>query len=365
MTVRALISGITGQDGSYLAELLLHKGYEVHGLIRKSSTFNTGRIDHIYMDPHEADARVFLHYGDLTNLEQISNLIYNIRPDEIYHLGAQSQVQVSFEMPEYTGDVNGLGNTRFLEALRRSGISARFYQASSSEMFGNTPPPQSERSVFAPRSPYAVSKLYAYWMTANYREGYNMFAANGILFNHESPRRGETFVTRKVTRAIARIRAGLQDKVYLGNLDARRDWGYAPEYVEVMWSILHQSQADDYVIGTGESHTVREFVEEAFAYAGLDWNDHVEIDTRYFRPTEVGNLQADPSKAREVLGWTPKVGFHELVKVMVDADLEAVGVTPVGEGEEFIRQNFEGWHVWDTARAGMATSSPTSTIGRD
>ena len=356
MTKRALITGITGQDGSYLAELLLSKGYEVHGLIRRASTFNTARIDHIYKDPHEPDVRIFLHYGDLGNLEQVSNLIYNIKPDEIYHLGAQSQVQISFEMPEYTGDVSGLGTTRLLEAIRRSGINTRFYQASSSEMFGNTEPPQSERSPFSPRSPYAVSKLYAYWMAVNYRDDYNIFAANGILFNHESPRRGETFVTRKVTQAIARIKAGLQDKVYLGNLDSRRDWGYAPEYVEAMWSILQQDQAEDFVIGTGESHTVLEFVQTAFEYAGLDWSDHVETDPRYFRPTEVGHLQANPSKAREELGWSPKVRFHELVRIMVDADLEAIRVPTVGEGAALVRQKFDGWHRWDTARMVTATT---------
>ena len=356
MAKRALISGITGQDGSYLAELLLYKGYEVHGLIRRASTFNTTRIDHIYKDPHEPDASLFLHYGDLGNLEQVSNLIYNIRPDEIYHLGAQSQVQVSFDMPEYTGDVTGLAATRILEAVRRSGIGARMYQASSSEMFGSTPPPQNERSPFVPRSPYAVSKLYAYWMAVNYREGYDIFAANGILFNHESPRRGETFVTRKITRAIARIRAGLQDKVYLGNLDARRDWGYAPEYVEAMWTVLQQDEPDDFVIGTGESHSVRELLEEAFGYAGLDWGKHVESDLRYLRPTEPEHLRADPSKAREKLGWSPKVGFRELVRIMVDADLEATGITPVGEGRAAVGQLFGGWHSWDNVRAGMATT---------
>ena len=350
---RALISGITGQDGSYLAELLLHKGYEVHGLIRKASTFNTGRIDHIYSDPHEAGSRLFLHYGDLINLEQVSNLVYNVRPDEIYHLGAQSQVQVSFEMPEYTGDVTGLGTTRLLEAVRRSGIGARFYQASSSEMFGDTEPPQSEGSAFAPRSPYAVSKVYAYWMTVNYREGYDIFGANGVLFNHESPRRGETFLTRKVTRAIARIRAGLQNKVYLGNLEARRDWGYAPEYVEAMWLMLQQETADDYVIGTGESHSVREFVQEAFGYAGLDWEEHVEVDQRYFRPTEVSHLRADPGKALSRLGWQAKLSFSELVRVMVDADLEAIGLPAPGDGAAAVREKFGGWHVWENAGEGV------------
>ena len=331
MAKRALITGITGQDGSYLAELLLDKGYEVHGLIRKSSTFNTGRIDHLYQDPHESGVNLFLHYGDLVNLEQVSNLVYNVRPEEIYHLGAQSHVQVSFEAPEYTGDVTGLGSTRLLEAVRRSGIDTRVYQASSSEMFGASPPPQNERTPFAPRSPYAAAKVYAYWMAVNYRDGAGMFAANGILFNHESPRRGETFVTRKITRAVARIRAGRQRKVYLGNLDARRDWGYAPEYVEAMWRILQQDEPDDFVIGAGESHTVRELVEEAFSYAGLDWREHVEIDPRYFRPTDVNDLRADAGKARRVLEWTPRVGFRELVRIMVDADVEAVGPPAAGE----------------------------------
>ena len=332
MAKKALITGITGQDGSYLAELLLEKGYEVHGLIRKSSTFNTGRIDHLYQDPHESGVNLFLHYGDLVNLEQVSNLVYNVRPEEIYHLGAQSHVQVSFESPEYTGEVTALGSTRLMEAVRRSGIGARVYQASSSEMFGASPPPQNEGTPFAPRSPYAAAKAYAYWMAVNYREGSGMFASNGILFNHESPRRGETFVTRKVTRAVARIRADLQRKVYLGNLDSRRDWGYAPEYVEAMWRILQQDEPDDYVIGTGESHSVREFVEEAFAYAGLDWQEHVEIDSRYFRPTDVSDLRADARKARRVLEWTPRVGFHELVRIMVDADMEAIGLPAIGEG---------------------------------
>ena len=332
MAKKALITGITGQDGSYLAELLLEKGYEVHGLIRKSSTFNTGRIDHLYRDPHESGVNLFLHYGDLVNLEQVSNLVYNVRPEEIYHLGAQSHVQVSFDAPEYTGEVTGLGSTRLLEAVRRSGIGARVYQASSSEMFGASPPPQNEQTPFAPRSPYAAAKVYAYWMAVNYREGSGMFAANGILFNHESPRRGETFVTRKVTRAVARIRAEQQRKVYLGNLDARRDWGYAPEYVEAMWRILQQDEPDDFVIGTGESHSVREFVEEAFAYAGLDWREHVEIDSRYFRPTDVSDMWADAAKARRVLEWTPRVGFRELARLMVDADMEAIGLPAIGGG---------------------------------
>ncbi len=344
---RALITGVTGQDGSYLAELLLSKGYEVHGLIRKASTFNTGRIDHIYRDPHDPAARLFLHYGELSNAEQLSNLIYNIRPDEIYHLGALSHVKVSFEIPESTGDITGLGTTRILEAIRRSGISTRYYQASSSEMFGAALPPQSETTAFEPRSPYAVAKLYAYWMTVNYRQAYDMYAVNGILFNHESPRRGETFVTRKVTRAIARIKAGLQDRVYLGNLDSRRDWGYAPEYVVAMWLMLQQERPDDYVLGTGEAHTVKEFVQEAFSYVGMDWQKHVVIDPRYFRPTEVDYLQADASKAAARLGWKPQVAFPELVRIMVDADMEAFGLEPVGEGLRVLHDKFEGWHRWE------------------
>jgi len=343
-----LITGITGQDGSYLAELLLAKGYEVHGLIRRASTFNTDRIDHIYQDPHDPNARLFLHYGDLSNGEQLSNLIYNLKPDEVYHLGAQSHVRVSFDTPEYTGDVTGLGTTRILEAIRRSGIKTRFYQASSSEMFGAAPPPQNENTPFRPRSPYACAKVYAYWMTVNYREGYSMFACNGILFNHESPRRGETFVTRKITRAIAHIIAGRQKKLYLGNLKAKRDWGYAPEYVEAMWLMLQQDQPDDYVVGTGEAHSVQEFLEETFAYANLDWQEYVEIDPRYFRPTEVEFLLADPTKARDKLGWDPKVTFKELVKIMVDADMEAAGLEPPGEGKRILEEKFAGWHRWDT-----------------
>ena len=345
---RALITGITGQDGSYLAELLLSKGYEVHGLIRRASTFNTSRIDHIYQDPHDPDARLLLHYGDLASLEQITNLIYNVQPDEIYHLGAQSHVGVSFDMPEYTGDITGLGATRILEAIRRSGINTRFYQASSSEMFGDAPPPQSEQTTFRPRSPYAAAKVYAYWMTATYREAYNIYACNGILFNHESPRRGETFVTRKITRGVGQIVAGHQKKLYLGNMAAKRDWGYAPEYVECMWHMLQQDEARDFVIGTGEPHSVREFVEEAFNYVGLDWEPYVEIDSKYFRPLDVELLMADTSKAREGLGWTPKVTFKELVRIMMDADLEAAGVEPVGDGTKVLRQKFQGWHRWSS-----------------
>lgn len=322
MTKKALITGITGQDGSYLAELLLSKGYEVHGLIRRSSTFNTGRIDHLYMDPHEPNVRLFLHYGDLTDSGQLTNLIYNIQPDEVYHLAAQSHVRVSFDMPEFTGDVTGLGTTRILEVIRRSGNNIKFYQASSSEMFGDAPAPQNEETPFRPRSPYATAKVYAYWMVRNYREAYDMFACNGILFNHESPRRGETFVTRKITRAVARIKFGLQDKLYLGKLDARRDWGYAPDYVEAMWLMLQKERPEDFVIATGESHSVEEFLEEAFGYVGLAWHDYVEIDPRYFRPIEVEFLQGDATKARKKLGWEPKVRFRELVKIMIDADVK-------------------------------------------
>jgi GDPmannose 4,6-dehydratase len=341
---RALITGITGQDGSYLAELLLSKGYMVHSLIRRASSFNTGRIDHLYQDPHEPNAKLFLHYGDLSNSEQLSSLIYNVQPDEIYHLGAQSHVKVSFEMPEYTGDVTGLGTTRLLEAIRCSGINTRFYQASSSEMFGNAPVPQNERTPFHPRSPYAVAKLYAYWTTINYRAGYKLWACNGILFNHESPRRGETFVTRKITIALANILAGKQQKVYLGNLEAKRDWGYAPEYVEAIWLMLQQREPEDYVIGTGEAHSIKEFLEEAFSYANLDWREYVEIDPRYFRPTDVELLITDASKARHKLGWEPKIKFKELVRIMVDADLEAVGLEPIGEGKKILAKNFTAWH---------------------
>ena len=321
---KALITGITGQDGSYLAELLLNKGYEVFGLIRRASTFNTNRIDHLYVDPHDQEARLFLHYGDLNDSGQLTNLIYNIQPQEIYHLGAQSHVRVSFDMPEYTGDISGLGVTRLLEAIRRSGIKTKFYQASSSELYGDAPAPQNEATPMRPRSPYAAAKLYAYWMVRNYREAYGLFAVNGILFNHESPRRGETFVTRKITRALARIKLGLQKKLYLGNLEARRDWGYAPEFVEAMWLMLQQETPEDYVIATGESHSVRKFLEEAFAYVDLDWREYVEIDPKYFRPTEVELLLGDARKAREKLGWQPKVTFKELVRLMVDAELRAL-----------------------------------------
>jgi GDPmannose 4,6-dehydratase len=323
MTVKkALITGITGQDGSYLAELLLSKGYEVHGVIRRASTFNTERIDHLYQDPHINGVQLFLHYGDISDSTNLIKLLYRIQPEEIYHLAAQSHVRVSFDIPEYTGDVTGLGTIRILEAIRETGSKARFYQASSSEMFGKVREvPQRETTPFYPRSPYGVAKVYAYWLTVNYRESYGMFACNGILFNHESPRRGETFVTRKVTRATARIKAGLEDKIYLGNLEAKRDWGYAKEYVEAMWLILQQDEPDDYVVATGEAHSVREFVEEAFSHAGLDWRKHMEIDAKYYRPAEVDLLVGDASKAKRKFGWEAKTRFKELVRLMVDADM--------------------------------------------
>ncbi len=335
---KALITGITGQDGSYLAEFLLHKGYEVHGLIRRSSTFNTDRIDHLYKDPHLPETKLFLHYGDLSDSGQLTNLIYNIKPDEIYHLGAQSHVKVSFDLPEYTGDITALGTTRLLESIRRSGINTKFYQASSSEMFGDAPAPQNEDSPLRPRSPYAASKVYAYWMVKNYREGYKLFACNGILFNHESPRRGETFVTRKITRGIANIMAKKEQKIYLGNLEAKRDWGYAPEYVKAMWFMLQQDKPDDYVIGTGEIHSIKEFLEEAFNYLNLDWREYIEIDARYFRPTEVVNLKADSTKAKNLLNWAPRISFKELVRIMVDYDLELIGLSSPGEGKRIIKQ---------------------------
>ena len=318
----ALVTGVTGQDGSYLAELLLSKGYEVHGLIRRASTFNTSRLEPIYRDPHESGVHFFMHYGDLSDSGSLVNLIREIQPDEIYHLGAQTHVKVSFEIPEYTVDATGLGAVRMLEAVRAAGLETRFYQAGSSEMFGSTPPPQDEETPFHPRSPYGVAKVAAHWITVNYREAYGMFAVNGILFNHESERRGETFVTRKITRAVARIHAGLQEKLYLGNLDASRDWGYAPEYVEAMWLMLQHDRPEDFVIATGEQHTVQEFVEQAFTRAGLDAGRYVEIDPRYLRPAEVDNLCGDPSKAKKVLGWEPKVRFEELVHTMVDADIQ-------------------------------------------
>ena len=326
MTKRALITGITGQDGSFLTELLLEKGYEVYGIIRRSSSFNTDRIDHLYQDPHEPGTRLRLVYGDLNDSSSLNTLIRQIRPDEIYNLGAQSHVRVSFDVPEYTGEVTGMGAVRLLEAIREAGIRPKFYQASSSKLYGKVvETPQTERTPFHPRSPYACAKAYAYWITVNYRESYGMFACNGILFNHESERRGETFVSRKITRAATRIKLGLQKKLYMGNLDARRDWGYARDYVEAMWLMMQAEEPDDYVIATGETHSVREFLEEAFGHLGLDWEEYVEIDPRYFRPAEVDLLLGDPTKARTVLGWEPKVGFKELVKIMVDSDMKLAG----------------------------------------
>jgi len=323
---KALITGITGQDGSHLAELLLERGYEIHGVVRRSSSFNTDRIDHLYQDPHEEGVRFFNHYGDLSDSLALTKLVYELQPDEVYHLGAQSHVRVSFDIPEYTFDITASGTLRLLDAIREAGVDkkARFYQASSSEMFGAAPPPQSEGTPFHPRSPYAVAKVAAFWAVVNYREAYGMFASNGILFNHEGPRRGETFVTRKITRAVARIKAGLQEKLYLGNLDARRDWGYAPDYVEAMWLMLQHDEPDDFVVATGETHTVREFAEKAFQRVGLDPDEHIEIDPRYFRPSEVDVLLGDPSKAREKLNWTPTVTFDGLVAIMVDADVAAL-----------------------------------------
>lgn len=368
---KALITGITGQDGSYLAEYLLDLGYEVHGIIRRASTFNTQRIDHIYKDPTEhPESRLKLHYGDLSDSGILTEIIYNIQPDEIYHLGAQSHVRVSFDLPEFTGNITGLGTTRILEAIRRSGIKTRFYQASSSELFGKTPPPQNENSPFAPQSPYAIAKLYSYWMVVNYRNAYNMFASNGILFNHESPRRGEIFVTRKITRGIASILAGRQKKIFLGNLEARRDWGYAPEYVRLMWKILQHDKPDDFVIGTGESHSVREFIEAAFQYCDIEiewkgkgieevaliksfdqrWSNVlrtgaivIELKQRYFRPTEVDYLLADSTKAHKLLGWEPQILFKDLVKIMLDYDLLVAGIKPKFEGYRIAKQKGLGW----------------------
>ncbi len=323
MPKKALITGVTGQDGSYLTELLLSKGYEVHGIVRRSSTFNRGRLDAVYSDPQIEGTRLFLHYGDLTEGSSLVRLLDRLQPEEIYNLGAQSHVRVSFDNPEYSADVNGTGTVRLLEAIRESGIKPRFYQASSSEMYGKVQQtPQSEETPFYPRSPYAASKVYAFWITVNYRESYGLHATNGILFNHESPRRGENFVTRKITRAVAHIKAGLQDKLYLGNLDAKRDWGYAKEYVEAMWLMLQQHKPDDYVIATGETHSVREFLEEAFSYVKLDWANYVELDPRYLRPTEVDLLLGDAAKAKRLLGWAPKTKFCDLVRLMVDADIK-------------------------------------------
>lgn len=340
MSKRAFITGITGQDGSYLAELLLGKGYEVHGLIRRASTFNTNRINHLYVDPHESDAKLFLHYGDLSDGSRLTTLLRQIEPHEVYNLGAQSHVRVSFDEPEHTADTTGTGTVRLLEAVREAGISPRFYQASSSELYGATPPPQSEATPFYPRSPYAAAKLYSYWITKNYREAYDMFAVNGILFNHESPRRGETFVTRKITRAVAAIAAGQQDHLYLGNMDASRDWGYAPEYVEGMWRMLQADEPEDFVLATGVGCTVQEFVEIAFDRVGLNWEDHVRFDERYLRPTEVDALRGDPSKAEEKLGWKATVDGRKLAALMVDADVEALKHA----GTKWIdKVQLEGW----------------------
>jgi GDPmannose 4,6-dehydratase len=331
---KALITGITGQDGSYLADLLVAKGYEVHGIIRRASTFNTSRIDHLYQDPHVNGVRLFLHYGDLADSVNMTKLLYDLQPDEVYNLGAQSHVRVSFDIPEYTADVTGVGTIRILEAIRESGVKPRFYQASSSEMFGKVQEiPQKETTPFWPRSPYGCAKMFGHWATVNYRESYNLFACSGILFNHESPRRGETFVTRKISRAVAAIKLGLQKDLYLGNMDAKRDWGYAPEYVEGMWRMLQAEQPDDYVLATNETHTVQEFVEEAFRHVGLDWQKYIKYDARYERPAEVDLLIGDPAKAKKQLGWEPKVRFKELVQIMVDADVEML------EGKGLVHQH--------------------------
>ena len=345
---KALITGITGQDGSYLAELLLAQGYEVHGIIRRASTFNTRRIDHIYHDPHKDvnDVKLVLHYGDISQSESLIDVIYNVRPDEIYNLAAQSHVRVSFDMPEYTGDVTGLGTIRILEAIRKSGVKARFYQASSSELYGSAAPPQDENTPFKPQSPYAAAKLYAFWVTKQYRDGYGMFASNGILFNHESPRRGETFVTRKITRALANIVAGNQKNLYLGNLDAKRDWGYAPDYVAAMWKMMQIDHPGDFVIGTGEAYSVRDFLDEAFSYLNLDWKEYVKIDPRYFRPNEVDYLLSNPKKSMEAIGWEPRIKFKELVRIMVDADMELLGLESPGEGSILLEKHHGNWHRW-------------------
>lgn len=350
MTKRAFITGITGQDGSYLAELLLAKGYEVHGLIRRASTFNTARIDHLYVDPHDPSARLFLHYGDLSDGARLVTLLAEINPDEVYNLAAQSHVRVSFDEPEHTADTTGTGTIRLLEAVRMSGIRPRFYQASSSELYGATPPPQSETTPFYPRSPYAAAKLYSFWITKNYREAYDMFAVNGILFNHESPRRGETFVTRKITRAVARIKAGVQKDLYLGNLESVRDWGYAAEYVEGMWRMLQVDTPDDYVLATGVGYTIKDFLEASFGHVGLDWQEFVKFDERYLRPTEVDALIGDSSKAQEQLGWTPTVDGAQLATLMVDAD-----ITALEQGPTWIDTvNLPSWNTADFAAQGAA-----------
>jgi GDPmannose 4,6-dehydratase len=329
---KALITGITGQDGSFLAEQLLDKGYEVHGIVRRSSSFNTERIDPIYRDRHEEGVQLFLHHGDLQDSSRLVRLLYELQPDEVYNLAAQSHVRVSYDVPEYTNDVTGMGAVRMLEAMRDAGVDSRYYQASSSEMFGSTPPPQDEDTPFHPRSPYAVAKVQAFWITVNYRESYGMHASNGILFNHESERRGETFVTRKITRGLAAIHLGLQDKLFMGNLDAQRDWGYAPDYTDAMWRMLQQDEPEDYVIATGEMHTVREFLDESAAVLGMDWEKHVEFDPRYLRPAEVDALQGDPTKAKEKLGWTPTTTFKDLVKIMIEHDVKLLEDQLAGRG---------------------------------
>jgi GDPmannose 4,6-dehydratase len=346
-TKKALITGITGQDGSYLAELLLSKGYEVHGIIRRASTFNTGRINHIHQGSQDDNQSLTLHYGDMADSEMIGNIIFEVKPEEVFNLGAQSHVRVSFDIPEYTSNIDGLGTVRILEAIRRFNPEARFYQASSSEMFGAAKPPQGESTPFEPRSPYACAKLYSYWMTRNYREGYNIFACNGILFNHESPRRGETFVTRKITRAVAAILAKKQSKLFLGNMDAKRDWGFAPEYVEGMWRMMELDLPGDYVLGTGETHTVQEFVNLAFEYAGLKVEEHLCTDPRYYRPTEVEALRADVTLSERMLDWKPKVRFEDLIKIMVDSDMRAAGLEPVGQGDKTLKRLFPNrwWKV--------------------
>ena len=349
MKRKALITGITGQDGSYLAEFLLSKGYKVHGIIRRASTFNTGRLDHITAaGQREAEAGLFLHYGDMIDSSNLNRILEEVQPDEIYNLAAQSHVKVSFEVPEYSAEVDGLGVLRILDGIKETGLKVKLYQASTSELFGKVrETPQKETTPFYPRSPYAVAKLYAYWIIRNYREAYNLFACNGILFNHESARRGETFVTRKITRGIAHILAKKQDFIPLGNLDARRDWGYAPEYVEFMWKMLQSKEPDDFVIGTGQAHSVREFAQEAFSYVGLNWQDYVKVDSRYLRLTEVDELIADPTYAREKLGWNPKIEFKDLVRIMVDADMRILGLTPIGEGDEILQKKFPDrwWRV--------------------
>jgi GDPmannose 4,6-dehydratase len=343
---KALVTGVTGQDGSYLAELLLSNGYEVHGLIRRASTFNTARIDHLFQDPHEKDVALHLHHGDLADASGMAELITSIEPDEIYNLGAQSHVRVSFETPVYTGDITGLGFTRLLEAISKTGSKARVYQASSSEMFGASPPPQNEQTQFMPQSPYAAAKVYAFHMARQYREGQGLFVSNGILFNHESPRRGETFVTRKVTMAIARIKAGIQNELYLGNLDSYRDWGYAPEYVTAMWQILQQDEPGDFVIGTGSSVSVKDFIEFTFEYAGLDPDKYIRTDERYFRPLEVPSLLADPSKSAASFGWKAETDYKNLAKIMVDADMDILGIENPGEGKEWAYRNGQPFYAW-------------------